>query len=1050
MFDLSRTSSFLTVLLSSSALAQVTTDGSVGRIVTLSGSEIVVDEVLGTRRGDNLFHSFGSFDVQRRGRVEFAGDNGLKHILARVTGDGSSSIDGTIASSAGNANLWIINPNGIRFGSHAALDVGGSFHAGTASEIRFGDGAVFSVNPDSASTLSVAEPQAFGFGGGQPQPIHVDGSNFTLAPEQQLTLTAGDLRITGDGVEETIRIEGGRLYLVGAGVGDEVRPTANERAPVGSVAIAESAAINLSGNGGGTLEIDAATTEIQGASRIDLRNTGMNDADVVLNLRSQRLLVSDNTEIVASALDAGSAGSASLAGDEITIEDGSFIDAGSLTVTGGDIVIDGGDNAGRTGLFSSVSYGVSNAGDVMINGSSIQLLRGGQISSSSVYGGDAGRIVVDATQFLIDGVGIINTGLLTESDYGGYGGSIEVSAVDTITLLNAGLIRSSTTGYYAAGDITLSASAFEIDGRGSDQLTGVFSTTSGYGQAGNVQLSGDRLAITGGAQVSSDTLAGGDAGRIEVFSNDLIINGSGPPDRSAVTRISSRSGVGATGAAGDISIESRGLVELQAGGQIISSAERSTYAGYGGRAGAISVIGAEVILDGGDDSSRTGLFSEVNYRSAAAGEVLVRSDSLIVQRGAQINSSSNYGGDAGQIDVDVGQLIVDGDGFVSTGILTTSQYGGYGGQIDVTATTEVALFEGGLISSSTGGYYAAGNIAVSSPSIDIDGRGGDQLTGVFSNSTGYGRAGGISVSSDHLEIAGGGRMATDAFAAGDAGNIVVNADKLTIIGLGPYASSLTGLSSRSAVGATGQAGQISINSSEVLVEQGALVSTQTNGPGDAGSIMITTDQLSLFDGGLLRSSSQGSGAAGNILLDTVRIDFTDAAVRTAGRNAEGGRIRVNATELVSLRDVEITTNGIVPGDGASIIEVDAPILAINRSNIFSLIEEIELTPQSLELFDQISSGEANLLGGTSIVSIDTIVAATTNVDVTGVLNDIDSNLQLNVPSLVNATNLLNQACFANRDDTLSSMTVDRIESLSTNPTNALGVMGKSSKLGDAC
>jgi hypothetical protein len=38
--------------------AQIVTDGSVGRKVTLSGGEIKIGANLGTRRGDNLFHSF--------------------------------------------------------------------------------------------------------------------------------------------------------------------------------------------------------------------------------------------------------------------------------------------------------------------------------------------------------------------------------------------------------------------------------------------------------------------------------------------------------------------------------------------------------------------------------------------------------------------------------------------------------------------------------------------------------------------------------------------------------------------------------------------------------------------------------------------------------------------------------------------------------------------------------------------------------------------------------------------------------------------------------
>jgi large exoprotein involved in heme utilization and adhesion len=44
--------------------AQIVTDGSVGPKVSLSGGEIKIGADLGTRRGDNLFHSFEKFGIE--------------------------------------------------------------------------------------------------------------------------------------------------------------------------------------------------------------------------------------------------------------------------------------------------------------------------------------------------------------------------------------------------------------------------------------------------------------------------------------------------------------------------------------------------------------------------------------------------------------------------------------------------------------------------------------------------------------------------------------------------------------------------------------------------------------------------------------------------------------------------------------------------------------------------------------------------------------------------------------------------------------------------
>jgi hypothetical protein len=46
------------LLVAAPVQVQIVTDGSVGPKVSLSGGEIKIGANLGTRRGDNLFHSF--------------------------------------------------------------------------------------------------------------------------------------------------------------------------------------------------------------------------------------------------------------------------------------------------------------------------------------------------------------------------------------------------------------------------------------------------------------------------------------------------------------------------------------------------------------------------------------------------------------------------------------------------------------------------------------------------------------------------------------------------------------------------------------------------------------------------------------------------------------------------------------------------------------------------------------------------------------------------------------------------------------------------------
>jgi len=78
--------------------AQVITDGSVGSQVTLGGLDLVVAESIGTRTGDNLFHSFETFNINLGGSATFTGNADIQNVISRVTGGDVSNIQGTLRS----------------------------------------------------------------------------------------------------------------------------------------------------------------------------------------------------------------------------------------------------------------------------------------------------------------------------------------------------------------------------------------------------------------------------------------------------------------------------------------------------------------------------------------------------------------------------------------------------------------------------------------------------------------------------------------------------------------------------------------------------------------------------------------------------------------------------------------------------------------------------------------------------------------------------------------------------------------------------------------
>jgi filamentous hemagglutinin family protein len=154
-------------------LAQIEPDGTLGTEIT---RDVIIRDILsdridgGTVRGANLFHSFEVFNVLAGRGVYFSNPDGIANILSRVTGNDPSEILGRLGV-LGEANLFLINPNGILFGPNASLDIEGSFFATTADAIRLGNTGLFSATEPATSNLLAVNPSAFLFNAIAAQPI---------------------------------------------------------------------------------------------------------------------------------------------------------------------------------------------------------------------------------------------------------------------------------------------------------------------------------------------------------------------------------------------------------------------------------------------------------------------------------------------------------------------------------------------------------------------------------------------------------------------------------------------------------------------------------------------------------------------------------------------------------------------------------------------------------------------------------------------------------------------------------------------------------------
>jgi filamentous hemagglutinin family protein len=176
-------------------LAQIipdTTLGSENSKVTSTGS---VDQIKGgATRGTNLFHSFQEFNVNEGRGAYFTNPAGIENILSRVTGGNRSNILGKLGV-LGNANLFLMNPNGIIFGPNSSLDVRGSFVASTANRFTFPDGSEFSATkPGAPPLLTINVPIGLQYGT-QPAGDIISAGN--LSTGQDLTLAGNNLDLKG-------------------------------------------------------------------------------------------------------------------------------------------------------------------------------------------------------------------------------------------------------------------------------------------------------------------------------------------------------------------------------------------------------------------------------------------------------------------------------------------------------------------------------------------------------------------------------------------------------------------------------------------------------------------------------------------------------------------------------------------------------------------------------------------------------------------------------------------------------------------------------------
>ncbi|NJR47791.1 MAG: filamentous hemagglutinin N-terminal domain-containing protein [Hyellaceae cyanobacterium CSU_1_1] len=842
------------------AFSQVTPDDTLGDESSVVNTRDATSDSIdgGAVRGQNLFHSFEEFNVGEDRGVYFSNPEAVTDIFSRVTGNNVSNILGTLGVD-GAANLFLINPNGIVFGEGASLDVQGSFTATTADGIEFDEQGFFSaVNPQD-SVLTISVPLGLQFGSSPGMIINRsfvldntgDNVGLQVPAGENLTLVGGD--VSFEAGEATAR--GGNIEIGGLGA-------------AGTVAFNDDGGLSFPDN------VAKADVSLSNAADADVRGTSGGSVNINANN-----LTLETGEFGGSSIRAG------ITADSTSTEE----DAGDITINATDnLTIDDSTILNRVDLLRE-----GDAGNIKITTGSLNLTNGGRISATTAGEGNAGGIEITATDSIIidgesdnldecvfcDNSDGSNSGVfsLVDSDASGNGGEIKVTA-SSLMFTNGGRIDATTSGQGDAGNINLNIQD-NIEILSSEIFSNVESGAAG--SAGNIEIKTNRLLVQGGGLVTTAVIENGSGrgGNLTVNASESIeiigttADGSSPSGLSAETR--------GSGIAGNLEIAT-GRLSVRDGGTVKADTADS------GRGGNLTINASEMVevLGGSINGQFSSSISADTSGSGDAGNITVTTQYLVTEAGGFVGGVARMGstGNAGNLTINASDSIeligrTPGRNFpsgISASVLENAS--GDGGNVSI-ETQELRIRDGAGILVSNLGRGQAGTLEINATdSIKMFGSSGGGDLNVSSGLEATGQGGNLTIQTGSLSILDGSQVLLATFGKANAGTLKIKAsDSIEIMGM----SLDTQLPSQI----------VASSGIPISFLDDSLISLTPNFTGEGGNITLQTSSLVLRDGGQINASAYGSGDAGSIFIDSEELLAIDSDISTATFQSSGGECK---------------------------------------------------------------------------------------------------------------------------------------------------------------
>ncbi len=872
----------------------------------------------GAIRGGNLFHSFEQFNVLSGQGTYFDNPTGITNILTRVTGGNLSRIDGTLGV-LGQANLFLLNPNGILFGAGAKLDLSGSFTASTAGSIGLGSqGSFNAIVPDQSNLLNVKPNVYFAYAAGQTQPSQIpaigdlsNSGHLTVNPGKNLSLYGSTVYQFGN-----LTASGGTVEVLGDRVGLMAGSNIEVSAP-----------------------IQAGTVQVGG----DLKGAGI----VPL---AQVTYVDRNATINANAIENGNGGQVVIWGDQTLRAYGTINAKGLGTGSGGWVETSSRGHLNVAGLKVNVQA-PTQAGTWLLDPHNVILNYDYQVVNPLL----AGIFTASSDDTIIyiphieDALNAGNNVTIETGSTGNQSGNItangfglEFSNTIPVTLT---LRAANNINFDGFGIETKQAPVNFVFDAGNDMTL----------KSGGIGTAGGTVTMIAGRSIALMGLGIGTVNAPIVLNakQDILMDGTGLAAGSgSLTLIADE----ARSRQGKIDINSAGLSAT--GGITITAPERIS----------ISVAGIDSIYHGTAQAAPIKLSAkEVTIANAGVtseptgtgrgSDLFVNAERFSLKSGAVV-SKTRGAGRAGDVFLNANQVVMENFTLESWTIGS-----GRGGDVTVQAKT-VKLDKAGSVSTQSGVYYGsqvevvplatgnAGNLTFRADTIDMSGQSNlGSETRSFGNAgnilleaktvnvgersqisnftKAQGNAGSLTiVATDSINV-NAGIFTTSSEGSGNGGNLNLTTDRLNLIGGGVQASTFQ----------SGQGGQTTIQAKTINNDAGFILG-MAHGSGNAGDTTIVVDQLNFTNRAIIANSTNGSGNAGNISITGNSLNLLSNSVINTESSANATGNAANITIVADRLQLEngYIGNGTKGSGNAGLLDLQVKDLTLKGGVIASNTE----------------------------------------------------------------------------------------------------------------